>query len=109
MASTYVNAFVHAGLGSDALMNPPKKEEKDSPWIYKVKDEGYIAAAGSIGLINLWDQENGTKKITDYLEVKDGYLKSGACIAVGLYNMGIKDECDPAKALLEEILNAKDN
>ena len=33
---------------------------------------------------------------------KDGFAKQGALIAIGLMNMGIRDECDPAKAMLEE-------
>jgi hypothetical protein len=36
------------------------------------------------------------------MDMTDGYAKAGASLAIGLYNSGIKDECDPAKALLEE-------
>jgi hypothetical protein len=32
----------------------------------------------------------------------DGYARAGGNLALGLFNSGIKDECDPAKALLEE-------
>lgn len=53
-------------------------------------------------MIYLWDQEGGTNAISEYLDIQDGYAKCGANIAIGLYNMGISDECDPAKALLEE-------
>lgn len=41
LASTYVNAFVNAGHGSDKLMTP-----EDSKWVFKNKDHGMVAAAG---------------------------------------------------------------
>jgi 26S proteasome regulatory subunit N1 len=85
-------------MGTDTLM----LNKKDGEWIYKVKNEGLTAAAASIGNIFLWDPSGGSNHINDYLELTDGYAKAGANIAIGLYNIGIRDECDPAKALLEE-------
>ncbi len=92
-------------MGKDALML--SKNEKDSPWIYKVKNEGLIAASASLGMIFLFDPAGGANHINDYLELTDGYAKAGAGIAIGLYNTGIIDDCDPAKALLEEQINSK--
>jgi 26S proteasome regulatory subunit N1 len=100
LADTYVNAFVNAGCGKDALMLDKKQGE--SPWIYRVKNEGLIAAAGSLGLLFLWDTDKGSQHIFDYLELTDGFAKAGACMAVGLYNCGVVDEFDQAMALLEE-------
>jgi len=39
-----------------------KKDDKD-PWIYKVKGDGLIAAVGSIGLIDIWDFDQGADHI----------------------------------------------
>ncbi len=49
LANTYVNAFVNIASGKDTLML--SKKENDAAWIYKVKNEGLIAATASLGLI----------------------------------------------------------
>ena len=106
LASTFVNAFVNAGSGNDALM---LGKVDDQPWINKVKNEGLTAAAASLGMTFLWDPSGASNHINDYLELTDGYSKMGACIALGLSNAGIIDECDPAKAVLEEKINGKED
>jgi len=53
-------------------------------------------------MIFLYDPSGGANNISDYLELTDGYARMGASIAIGLYNTGIIDDCDPAKALLED-------
>lgn len=55
----------------------------ETPWINKVKNEGLISAAASLGMIFMWDPEGASKHINDYLELTDGYAKMGACLAVG--------------------------
>jgi 26S proteasome regulatory subunit N1 len=49
LANTYVNAFVNMASGKDSLML--QRKEGDTAWIYKVKNEGLIAATASLGLI----------------------------------------------------------
>ena len=66
------------------------------------------SVTASLGLIFLWDIDGGTKEIGQYLDLKEGYAKLGACIAIGLFNSGVSNECDPAKALLEDQMNQKD-
>lgn len=106
LASTLVNALVNAGSGKDALM---LGKFDDQPWISKVKNEGLTAAAASLGMLFLWDPAGASNHINDYLELTDGYSKMGACIALGLSNAGIIDECDPAKAILEEKILGKED
>lgn len=98
LADTYVNAFVNLGFGKDALMIG-----QEEPWIYKLKNEGIIAATASIGMITMWDAESGSMHISEYLD-QTGYGLMGALIGVGLYSQGVYDENDQAKALLEEKL-----
>jgi len=45
-----------------------------------------IAGSGSIGMICMWDLHNGGDNISEYLDLKDGYIKMGAHIGVGLYS-----------------------
>ena len=56
-------------------------------------------------MLYLWDIENGSENILNYLNLSDGFAKLGACIGVGLYSSGIIDEIDSAKALLEDYIN----
>lgn len=59
LANSYVNAFVHLGMGQDSLMiqkqNNEGKQNDDGHWIYKLKNDGMVAGSGSIGMICMWD------------------------------------------------------
>jgi 26S proteasome regulatory subunit N1 len=96
LASTYVNAFVNAGFGQDKLMTP------DNEWLYKNKDHGMMAAAASLGSILLWNVEEGLTQIDKFLYSSEDYIKAGAALAVGILSSGVRNEADPAMALLTE-------
>jgi len=59
-------------------------------------------------MIDLWDPDQGATDISEYLDTKDGFTKMGACIGVGLYCSGTTNEVDPAKALLNDYLQGKE-
>ena len=67
-----------------------------------------FSAVGSLGLIHLWNFEEFSDVISDYFDLKDGFAKAGACIALGLTCSGIRDESEPALALLTENLEGND-
>jgi 26S proteasome regulatory subunit N1 len=99
LASTYVNAFVNAGFGQDKLMTP------DNEWLYKNKDHGMMAAAASLGLIQLWNVEEGLAQIDKFLYSSEEYVKAGAALAVGILSSGVRNDADPTLALLDEHIN----
>lgn len=96
LASTFVNAFVNAGFGQDKLMTP------DNEWLYKNKDHGMMSAAASLGSILLWNVEEGLTQIDKFLYSSEDYVKAGAALAVGILSSGVKNDADPALALLTE-------
>jgi len=96
LASTYVNAFVNAGFGQDKLMTP------DNDWLYKNKDHGMMAASASLGLIQLWNVEEGLAQIDKFLYSSEDYVKAGAALAVGILSSGVRNDADPTLALLDE-------
>ena len=96
LASTYVNAFVNAGAGHDKLMTP------DNEWLYKNKDHGMMAAAASLGSVLLWNVEEGLTQIDKFLYSSEDYVKAGAALAVGILSSGVRNDADPALALLTE-------
>ncbi|RKO89788.1 armadillo-type protein [Blyttiomyces helicus] len=103
LASTFVNAFVNAGFGTDKLMTG----SDDANWIYKNKDHGMMSAAASLGVILLWDVEIGLTQIDKYLYIQEDYIKAGALMAIGLVTAGVRNESDPALALLTEYVESK--
>lgn len=101
LASTFVNAFVNAGFGTDNLMTP---EGNNNAWLYKNKDHGMLSAAASLGMITMWDVEEGLTKIDKFLYSSDDHVKAGACLAIGLVSANVRHESDPPIALLPEHL-----
>lgn len=54
-----------------------------------------IAAAASLGMILLWDIDEGLSQIDKYMESGDENIMAGSYMAMGIINSGIKNECDP--------------
>uniref|UniRef100_A0A668UNL0 26S proteasome non-ATPase regulatory subunit 2 n=1 Tax=Oreochromis aureus TaxID=47969 RepID=A0A668UNL0_OREAU len=64
--------------------------------------KGMLSAAASLGMILLWDVDGGLTQIDKYLYSSEDYIKSGALLACGIVNSGVRNECDPALALLSD-------
>lgn len=96
LASTFVNAFVNAGFGEDKLMTP------NNDWLYKNKDHGMMSAAASLGMLLLWNVEEGLTQIDKFLYSSEEYVKAGAALSVGILSSGVSNDADPALALLTE-------
>jgi len=103
LASSFVNAFVNAGFCKDELMTVT-----DSKWVYKNKEHGMTSTVASLGALYLWGMDEGMGQIDKYQYSTDMHLQSGALMAFGLVACGIRNECDPAWALLGEQLEAED-
>jgi 26S proteasome regulatory subunit N1 len=97
LASTFVNAFVNLGFGTDKLLSNAEK-----PWIYSNKDHGMMSAAASLGMIMQWDVDNGLSEIDKYMYAEREYVRAGALLSVGIVSAGLRHEVDPALALLQE-------
>merc|ERR1719159_2218093 len=99
LASSFVNAFVNAGFCKDGLMTVT-----DSKWVYKNKEHGMTSTVASLGSLFLWGMDEGMGQIDKYQYSTDNHLQAGALMAFGLVACGIRNECDPAWALLGEKL-----
>ncbi|KAL5292531.1 PSMD2 family protein [Megaselia abdita] len=100
LAASFVNGFVNAGFGVDKLLT-----EDGNKWIFKNKEHGMLSATASLGLILLWDVDGGLTSIDKYLYSTEDHIKSGALLACGIVNCGIRNEVDPAHALLSDYIN----
>jgi 26S proteasome regulatory subunit N1 len=74
-------------------------------WIFNFC-KGMMSATASLGAILLWDVDNGLAQIDKYLYSNEDYVKAGALLAIGIVTAGVKNEADPALALLSEQVNA---
>lgn len=99
LASSFVNGFVNAAFGQDKLLM-----EDGNKWLFKNKEHGMLSATASLGLIVLWDVDSGLSQIDKYLYSSEDYIKAGALLACGIVNCGVRNECDPALALLSDFV-----
>lgn len=102
LASTFVNAFVNAGFQKDALMTV-----EGAKWLFKNKDHGMLSAAASLGMILMWNVDEGMSQIDKFLYSGDENIKAGSLLALGMVNCGVRDEVDPAFGMLPEYLEGE--
>ena len=116
LAATFVNAFVNAGFGQDKLLTTSEGGDgaaegeaagagSNVSWIFKNKDHGKMSAAASLGSILLWDVEDGLPRVDNYLYSMEQQVVAGGLLAVGLINVNVRNDCDPAYGLLYESVN----
>ena len=104
LAASFVNGFVNAGFGHDKLI-----VDDGNKWLYKNKEHGMLSATASLGLILLWDVDGGLTPIDKFLYSSEDYIKSGALLACGIVNCGVRNECEPALALLSDYVMHNSN
>ncbi|HLD77579.1 MAG TPA: hypothetical protein VJB16_00985, partial [archaeon] len=63
LAATYVSAMVNAGSGHDHLVTVESKS-----WAFQLKEHGMMAATASIGLLHLWNVDEGLSELSRYLD-----------------------------------------
>ncbi|KAI5287147.1 proteasome regulatory particle base subunit [Ascosphaera aggregata] len=97
LASAFVNAFVNAGFGEDKMM---LVDDNKGPWIWKTKDDGMLSTTASMGMLLQWDIESGLDKIDKFTMTKEDQIRAGAMLGIGIMSSGIRNESDPALALL---------
>ena len=73
LAASFVNGLVNCGFGKDKVT----MDSENQAWLGKAKDNGMISAVASLGLILLWDVDNGLTHIDKYLYSQDNEIKVG--------------------------------
>ncbi|CDR94443.1 proteasome 26S regulatory subunit, putative [Babesia bigemina] len=103
LSHTFVNAFVNCGFGTDMLINVP-----DSDWVFHHFEYGLLCAAASVGLISLWNVEEGLSKVDKYEYSSNPYVKAGSYAAYGISSCNVVPESDPLSGLLLDKLETPD-
>lgn len=128
LATTLVNAFVNAGYCQDLLVMPvppaasagasetssaDAKPQVNEQYLWKHKDQNLLTAAASLGAVNMWNLGEGLGTLDALYHQHHGsanpqapWLQAGALLGIGLLHSGIRNEADPAFALLREPLES---
>ena len=125
LASSVVNGWLNAGFGHDKhLTRSPEGDgaegegadgkaagasSSQGAWINKNKEHGKISAVAALGMVMLWDIDGGLPQVDRYLYSPDPQILAGALLAVGVLASGVRNDCDPAIALLEGHLSSTSN
>ena len=102
MAQSFVNAFTNVGTGRETLLLD------NSEWLFRNKGAGMICAAASVGLVHLWDVEEGFSAADKYSLAKEPQIQAGALLASGMLATGVTSEMNAAFAILSEQLEHED-
>jgi 26S proteasome regulatory subunit N1 len=104
MAYSIVSSFVNAGFGTEKLLS-----SKDSDWLSRNKEEGFISLLAGLGLVNLWDIDMGPNQLEKYMNENemDPNKRAGYNIGLGIISSGVRDENNIAFAMLSEQLKDK--
>lgn len=102
------NAFLNAGYCQDKLMAADQEQ-----FMWKNKDQALMTAAASLGAINMWNLGDGLSALDSLLTVHQQStnpqavnVQAGALMGIGLVHSGIRNEADPAFALLRDSLES---
>ncbi|CDI74987.1 26S proteasome non-ATPase regulatory subunit 2, putative [Eimeria praecox] len=101
LASSFVNAFVNCGFGTDKLMTAD-----GNGWLYKNKDRGLLSTTASLGAICLWNVDEALQHLDKHQYSSDANIKAGALLGFGVASCNVRHECDAALALLKDHLEA---
>jgi 26S proteasome regulatory subunit N1 len=104
LAMSIVNAFVNAAHCADKLVLV-----EGSSWVlgkHKAQGNGMLTAAASVGVLMLWNVEEGLNQIDKYFNEGEDGVKAGACLAVGICCNSVHNDADPALALLTDYIES---
>lgn len=129
LADTIVNAFVNAGFKADKLMTkkPASTEGAStassssststadnnraalSDWISHNKNCGKISAAASLGLIHLWDADEGMSQCDKFMYSNDPAVVTGGLLGSCVVMSGVRDSNMMVKAIVEDYVFSKED
>eukprot|EP01054_Gregarina_sp_Poly1_P000641 Gregarina_sp_Poly_1__640@NODE_1150_length_4930_cov_138_418877_g792_i0_p1_GENE_NODE_1150_length_4930_cov_138_418877_g792_i0NODE_1150_length_4930_cov_138_418877_g792_i0_p1_ORF_typecomplete_len1128_score219_80RPN1_RPN2_N/PF17781_1/1_8e54RPN1_C/PF18051_1/2e03RPN1_C/PF18051_1/1_2e20PC_rep/PF01851_22/40PC_rep/PF01851_22/8_6PC_rep/PF01851_22/28PC_rep/PF01851_22/7_7e03PC_rep/PF01851_22/6_1e06HEAT_2/PF13646_6/90HEAT_2/PF13646_6/0_58_NODE_1150_length_4930_cov_138_418877_g792_i014984881 len=101
LASSYVSGFVHAAFNKDELLTI-----EDSSHVNRSSQHGITAATAAMGLVHLWNIEEGLTQIDKFQYSSDPYTRAGALIAFGINSTNTSNEADPVVTLVGDAIRS---
>ncbi|OHS94200.1 Proteasome/cyclosome repeat family protein [Tritrichomonas foetus] len=102
IAKSFVAAFHNAAIKEDLYYTAPRGEE----CIMRNRLNGRAVAIATLGMLNLWDVEQGLNVLDRWARSEDQYIVMGALTGVGIVSSAVRSEFDPAIAMLSDFLNS---
>lgn len=98
LAMSFVSGLVNAGSGEDTLIGGNAGDS----WIFQTKEHRQLSAVANVGLLHLWDHEDGINDVMRFQQHPDAAIRAGCALAIGVLTSGIRVPFDPMLALLSE-------
>lgn len=105
IAKSFVAAFHNAALKDDLYYTAPRGEE----CVYRNRSAGRAVAVASLGMLNLWDIENGPNSLDKWIRAEDEYIVMGGLTGIGIMSSAVRSEYDPPLALIPEHFSNSSN
>ena len=76
-----------------------------SAWVSRNKDHGMLSATASLGMVMLWNVDEGLNQYDPFLHhPSEPYVRAGALLGIGVMSSGVRDDSDAAIAVLSEYI-----
>lgn len=98
LAAALVNGFLNAGYCKEKLI-------VDEKWSFRTRGEGITSTIASLGLVNLWNTNDGLQVLDKYLYSEQTEVKAGALLGMGVLSSGVHDEVEPALLILQDYIS----
>ncbi|KAJ4957605.1 hypothetical protein NE237_024716 [Protea cynaroides] len=93
LATTFVNAIERLMIVSSETSTCGST----GSWLFKNKEHGKASAAGSLGMILMWDVDSGLTQINKYFQSNDNYVIVSALLGAGIVNCSIRNDYHPVR------------
>ena len=102
LAKSFVAAFHNAGIKDDLYYTTSRGQDN----ILRNKGNKRAVPVAGIGMLNLWDIENGLNVLDKYTRTDDEYMIQGALTGIGIISSSVRSEFDPTRAIIEDFLSS---
>lgn len=96
LASIFVRGLVNCAFSNDKALS-------EETWVKaSSKPVNMAAATTTLGMLHLWNYQDGLQELDKYMYSSEEHIKAGALLGVGVVSSGVHDETDAALGLLAE-------
>ncbi|EZG47486.1 putative proteasome 26S regulatory subunit [Gregarina niphandrodes] len=101
LVAAYASGFVHAGFGVDEALTT-------EGLFQRARHHGLSGAIACLGLLNLWNVEQGLTKLDKFQYSQDSFTRAGAILGFGCCDAGSCNELDPIISLVSDAIQSDD-
>ena len=61
-----------------------KKDDGSNEWLFKNRDHGMLSAAASLGMVYMWNMDEGYTAMEPFTASKNAFIKAGGVLGIGI-------------------------